>query len=945
MSLGKELKMKKILSIITAAVMVMSLMTFMSHAEEKEAINFSDVGKSRWSYDYIAYAVEKGYMNGVGDGKFDPTGTTTRGMVVTVLWRLQGSQEMKYQKKFTDVKEGKWYTSAVLWAAIKGIVNGVSAKEFAPDAPITREQLAAIIMRYSSFCDIDTSSEKDITGYSDYKKVSSYARDAMSFCNDNNIINGVSDTELQPRGNATREQFATILYKFDMAEYYGENPTFKYQLKYNEPVVQSKYTEPEKKLITDADIYVSADGNDKNPGTLEKPVKTFGKAKELVREKKETADKEIAVAFKAGNYGSLNIGFTKEDSGSETVPVKYCAYGDGDVVFDNGVSVKKDEFKKITDVKGVNTSYFPAKSLDHIYVADLSGKVGEIEDRFGIGVYGKDHDLICARYPNVTIDDFSDYLYDFARTTVIEKSDENGGKYITKMKVLTETPMTRRFAVYHNIQETVISGRIANEYTSETLPVLSYDVSSMTFTLDGQAKYWDRSESYSTPFFIWNVSEELDSKGEYYYDRENKLLFVYEPDEDYTLAEKGTFITNDGADYLTFEGLTFRCGTKAAMTMTASSITVKNCVMFGFGNDTYNETGIIGDKPTAYTVTLLGQNNHFIGNELSYLGAGGVMASATDETIIDTLENDGILVDNNYFHHFQRIKHTWVPAIRLSFNVGSVVSHNVCEHAPQSAIIYGRDQNTPFAKGRAVNCIIEYNVFDMINCDACDNGMIYTGRSVANLNNHIRYNLFMHTIPNNGNFMIYNDDGNFGQYVYGNVFYDFGSTAYMYTGGRESSVFDNVFINPDNDGQTGLAAWDKYYSMQLGSSVGDVAKDSGNFRDLQTTVSWLPVEGDPGYVMWTKTFPAIFGMNLDYKQTDDPKCILCPENVAVRNNIHVGAVFDIGEGFSKFGTVSGNVRYDISDNPFFACPARGDYAVTSKGEGIPEIDFAKIGRY
>ena len=128
--------MKRILSLIL--VLLFAAAALPAVAENA----FSDVGADRWSAGSIAYAVEKGYMQGVGGGKFDPEGTLTRAMVVTVLWRMSGSPAVAYRRAFTDVPDGEWFTSAVIWAKDKGVVNGVTATSFDPNGAITTRALA-----------------------------------------------------------------------------------------------------------------------------------------------------------------------------------------------------------------------------------------------------------------------------------------------------------------------------------------------------------------------------------------------------------------------------------------------------------------------------------------------------------------------------------------------------------------------------------------------------------------------------------------------------------------------------------------------------------------------------------------------------------------------------------------------------------------------------------
>ncbi len=177
---------------------------------------FDDAGRGDWFYDSVVYVYENGLMDGVSDTLFDPDGTVTRAQLVTMLWRLDGEPSVNYALPFTDVSGGEWYAEAVRWAAGEGIVNGVSETEFAPNAAVTREQLAAILHRYAQHKDYDVSigESTNILSYSDFTSISEYAISAMQWVCGEGIITGVTESTLEPRGTATRAQSAAILMRF-----------------------------------------------------------------------------------------------------------------------------------------------------------------------------------------------------------------------------------------------------------------------------------------------------------------------------------------------------------------------------------------------------------------------------------------------------------------------------------------------------------------------------------------------------------------------------------------------------------------------------------------------------------------------------------------------------------------------------------------------------------
>lgn len=172
--------------------------------------DFADLPVRSWYKDAVSYALENGLMNGVARREFDPEGELTRAMFVTILYRAEGSPDMTGKTAaFTDVPAGQWYSDAVVWATENRIVNGTSATTYEPDAPITREQIATILFRYSKAA----KSDKTIASFPDAGTVSGYAYDAMCWAVSEGIING-SDGKLVPQDNATRVQIAAILMRY-----------------------------------------------------------------------------------------------------------------------------------------------------------------------------------------------------------------------------------------------------------------------------------------------------------------------------------------------------------------------------------------------------------------------------------------------------------------------------------------------------------------------------------------------------------------------------------------------------------------------------------------------------------------------------------------------------------------------------------------------------------
>ena len=177
---------------------------------------FQDVKPGDWFYEVVRYVYEHGLMQGIGDAVFCPGGFTTRGMIVTILWNLEGCPSTAGSMPFTDVPEDAYCAQAVKWAAANGIVSGFGDGKFRPGEPVKREQMAAILFNYARFKGYDVSGYEDIdvSGFKDVSQLSAYAFPGMQWCADNGVISGKGGGILDPRGKATRGQTAKMLYYF-----------------------------------------------------------------------------------------------------------------------------------------------------------------------------------------------------------------------------------------------------------------------------------------------------------------------------------------------------------------------------------------------------------------------------------------------------------------------------------------------------------------------------------------------------------------------------------------------------------------------------------------------------------------------------------------------------------------------------------------------------------
>lgn len=178
--------------------------------EEPAALPYTDITEKDWFYEAARYVYRRGMMSGTTSTTFDPETATTRGMIVAILYRLEGSPPAGLSE-FRDVPGHQYYARPIAWAAQNGIVGGYPDGAFAPEQAVTREQLAAILFRYARFKGYDTTARTALDRFADRGLVNSYAEDALAWAGAAGLIQGVSAASLSPQGQASRAQTATIL--------------------------------------------------------------------------------------------------------------------------------------------------------------------------------------------------------------------------------------------------------------------------------------------------------------------------------------------------------------------------------------------------------------------------------------------------------------------------------------------------------------------------------------------------------------------------------------------------------------------------------------------------------------------------------------------------------------------------------------------------------------
>ncbi len=882
----------RILSALLAAIMLLSIFT--TGMTASASLPYTDVDEGGWSYEGIKYVTDNGLMNGTGGTSFSPTVSLTRSMVVTVLYRMEGSPRITFKEHFLDVADRQFYSEAVVWAKENGIVNGTGYNEwgeeyFSPDREITRQEMATMFLRYADYKYIITETDSTLDKFSDKADVDSWATDAMKWATDVKLIQGTGNGDtLSPKGKATRDQFATIIYRF------CDQIVFKYKHNYSEPKPLSTYTEPEAKLIDDADVYVAVDGNDKTgDGSINNPYATFERARDAVRELLKTATDEIVVAFKEGNYGGLdNLTFGAEDSGSEKVPVTYCAYGDGDVVFQNGVVIKQEDFKPLDEAE---KAMFKDSAVPYIYKADLKGQIDKFD--FNTRLFTETGLATEAREPE-------NKYYENVTTTVDDHASIRLQQYLPGI--------VEKFSTWEGVK---VTGFLRLGWLVDTFPVLSYDKETQILTFDFENAPFDNGytlDSYPLMYegrtddliFFSNLPEFLTANNEYWFDNKTSTLYVYAAKGDYAIDRGGKFITVEKeAEYISFVGMEFVATSDTAIEIKADHFTFDRCKLGNVGG----RTAIYGNDVQNFTV----KNSEFY----NCVDTCILLDSDVNRTKLEEGHN---VIENNYFHDFT-LPQYFSSAVEVSKDVGTYIAHNYFYQGGHGGVRYND----------CIDIIIEYNVFDEIMTKTQDFGAVYTWNSVTYRGNQIRYNIFKycHVIG------IYLDDNTCGQHVYGNIFYK--SASVVQNGGRENFIHDNVFLH---DG--GVTSNPGRYSYIADGNPEDF-KAGDAFYDR--FMSSKPKEGDEMYEEWYERWPSLYEYNIDPSKVGDKDCLFTTFTY-LENNVAFGAKVHDSEMIKMFGDDINNVNYKLDENPFFVNPAAGDYSIREDAD-FHKIPYDKIGRY
>lgn len=688
------------------------------------------------------------------------------------------------------------------------------------------------------------------------------------------------------------------------------------------PVGFSTYTEREFGLVENADFYVSTDGSDDNDGSFEKPFATIEKARDVVRAMDKTGKGGITVAIKAGEYRIGSLLFTDEDSGTEECPIIYCAYGDGEVVLNAGVTLDPADFEDYKDnVVCVDLSKYgiSSENLGDMYAIGSYStywKYDGYSEGFNCELFVNDSRQTIARYPNEGWLKTGQVL-DHGQPG---ESNDNPHVPVEGWEDL-RNPIGETYSVSQELADRISSwsdldavwmyGYFTADWAPSSTPIGNFDYEKLTL----QNKFVARFDTTDLPanYYFYNVFEELDTEGEWYLERENAVLYLYKA-KDFASSDlllslsDETMIVAENADHLIFRGFTVQGGKGDAFSLTGNGNHVEYCLIKNIAG-----TGIIAD----------GCGIQIIGNEITRTGKGLVEISGGET---ETLTPSNNRIYNNHFHHWGEVN--GVRGVIVN-GVGTLIDHNEFHDAIDAAIHYkGNDH------------IIEYNLFYDLSLESSDAGAVYCGRSWTDYGCIVRYNAIYNmgkpgfSQPNG----IYLDDGQAGQQIYCNLLVNIPQEGIKVGGGRDNEVWGNVIINTMGNG---IRLLEGVYYGGMASNIGTYLKPGWENSPRDTQI-------------WQSAYPALAQTFWDESRADDPNFIANAANNKINGNLLINQKGELGEmeAFAaSLSDISGNAVYTMDMlEAIFVDPDHGDYRLKKDSVAyglIPDFEqlpIDKMGR-
>ncbi|MBQ7344360.1 MAG: right-handed parallel beta-helix repeat-containing protein [Clostridia bacterium] len=684
------------------------------------------------------------------------------------------------------------------------------------------------------------------------------------------------------------------------------------------------------------DYYVSTSGSDENDGTRNAPFRTIKRALDAVANTDRAGRDGITVCIEAGEYNIEALSLLSEHGGSESCPVTYRGYGDGEVILNAGTKLSPEDFAPSKDYPEISER-LPEGVKDSVYVIDLSKPpynltVDDWGELYPIGTYNTSD-----RYSGKTAGPmYSELFIDGVRQSLGRYPDE-GYVYVDGVDALgkeqgnkengdpagdvlsVNETLSDRISSWAEPSEVWVYGFWQYDWADGSSPIESFDENTNRLTTKYQSFFGVRE---GAPYFFYNCLEELSKEGEWYLDRERGLLCVFSEsglegaDIELSLSTDTAITLN--ASYVTLSGLTVK-GTRG------------NGIVINGDNNTVTDSRIVNIG--SHAMIVHGFGNLITRNEISGIGRGGIAVTGGDRS---TLLAGGNTVSNNLIHNWSEVYKTYQAGINIG-GVGNICANNELYDSPHLAITY--DGN---------NHIFEYNLIHDVCLESDDAGAIYAGMSWSSYGNEIRHNLIYdlgsgeHS-PNG----IYMDDAISGQSIEGNILINIPGHAIFVGGGRDMTVEDNLIVN------SGDAPIRYDARAREGMLLGTWFSDS---VDPEHGALWRDLFGSPWQSeIWQSAFPEYKEIITDREDIDDPRFMANPAGSSVKNNIVLDKCASLGNidtAVSNYSSIADNKTYYLwSLGSIFTDHRGGDYSVKRSAridERLGDIlsrTISGVGRY
>jgi len=569
-------------------------------------------------------------------------------------------------------------------------------------------------------------------------------------------------------------------------------------------------------------VYVSTTGNDSGDGSFEHPFLTLQKARDAIREIKLAEEIKPDSCYISTKFSCWDKLLSKNpcsilvrggsyyfpqtlEFGSQDNNLTIASYEDEIVRFSGGISIDPEKAKPVAGSDKENI--FPEGNRSHIYMINLKelgiSNFGEIKQS------GFNHPLVpssmelfidgkpghLARWPNDSAAVIGPVL-DKGSVPADGDTGNRGGTF---------TYSGNRPSGWKTTDNIWIFGYFHYGWADDVVKLASINTSNNTFTTIQPHVYGFYYGASWNTWYAFNIPEEIDAPGEYYIDRNEGILYFYNPGNIKQLEVsmlESQLIKLDQSSGILFKGITFENSRGEGVSMNSTG----HCLLYGC---TFRNLGLYAAIINDTDESTVGKKNGVVNCTIYQTGAGGIKLFGGNRK---TLEAAGNYVENCSIHEYNRIYQTYCAGVQIS-GVGNRIANCEIYNAPHCAILLAGNEH-----------LIEYNNIHDVCLDADDAGALYYGRNPSERGHLVRYNYFHHINDENSLSAVYHDDGACGMAVFGNIFYKAGSKPSLIGGGSDNSYINNIFIespvaiNVDNRLQGWASDWvtpGNYFEQRL----------------------------------------------------------------------------------------------------------------------------------